>query len=76
MLRLGTSVAKAVANAGAGEVLSRAAPSATIVISKRNYSDSLEPHKIPERLLYIPDAEDPSFFEMVEYFFHRGCQVS
>jgi len=28
---------------------------------------------IPERLQHIPDAEDPGFFEMVEYFFHKSC---
>ncbi|XP_043245861.1 glutamate dehydrogenase, mitochondrial-like isoform X2 [Amphibalanus amphitrite] len=30
---------------------------------------------IPERLATIPDQADPEFFEMVEYFFHRGCQL-
>jgi len=28
---------------------------------------------MPERLQHIPDAEDPGFFEMVEYFFHKSC---
>jgi len=28
---------------------------------------------IPERLQHIPEAEDPGFFEMVEYFFHKSC---
>lgn len=23
----------------------------------------------------VPTAKDPKFFDMVEYFFHRGCQV-
>ena len=29
--------------------------------------------KIPERLQGIPTAEDPSFFNMVEYYFHKAC---
>merc|ERR1712121_162958 len=29
--------------------------------------------QIPDRLQHIPDAEDPGFFEMVEYFFHKSC---
>lgn len=37
----------------------------------RNYSD----HAIPDRLASIPDDEDPQFFNMVEYFFHRGWQI-
>jgi len=37
---------------------------------------STQPHEIPERLRYIPDADDPPFFEMVEYFFHRAAIVS
>lgn len=32
-------------------------------------------HEIPEHLTYVPDAADPSFFHMVEYFYHRGWQV-
>ena len=31
---------------------------------------------IPERLVPIPEAEDPGFFEMVEYFFHKACVLS
>jgi len=30
---------------------------------------------IPDRLTTIPEQEDPEFFEMVEFFFHRGCQL-
>jgi len=29
--------------------------------------------QIPERLNHVPTAEDPGFFEMVEYFFHKAC---
>jgi len=29
--------------------------------------------QMPDRLVHIPDAEDPGFFEMVEYFFHKAC---
>ncbi len=32
--------------------------------------------KIPERLADIPDAENPLFFNMVEYYFHRACVVA
>ena len=32
-------------------------------------------HSIPEHLAYVPDSEDPSFFHMVEYFYHKGWQV-
>jgi len=28
---------------------------------------------IPDRLVHIPEAESPGFFEMVEYFFHKAC---
>jgi len=31
---------------------------------------------MPERLQPIPEAEDPGFFEMVEYFFHKACIIS
>merc|ERR1711868_237652 len=29
--------------------------------------------EIPDRLKGIPDAEDPSFFNCVEYYFHKAC---
>jgi len=28
---------------------------------------------MPDRLVHIPEAADPGFFEMVEYFFHKAC---
>lgn len=74
MLRFGTVVARAVSTAGGAEGLLTAAPAASAVTAKR-WSTDFERHKIPERLEYIPTAEDPSFFESVEYFFHRGCQI-
>jgi glutamate dehydrogenase (NAD(P)+) len=38
-------------------------------------SRSVSDHQIPERLQHIPTAQNPKFFDMVEYFFHRGCQI-
>lgn len=51
--------------------ISRAFP---IVIQHqlRNYAD----HKIPDRLKDIASDENPRFFNMIEYFFHRACQIS
>jgi len=31
---------------------------------------------IPERLQHVPGAEDPGFFESVEYFFHKACVIA
>lgn len=42
------------------------------ILSSRNYAD----HQIPERLKDVATAKDPRFFDMVEYFFHRGCQIA
>lgn len=33
-------------------------------------------HDIPDRLKDVPTAENPRFFDMVEYFFHRSCQIA
>lgn len=41
------------------------------IVSSRSYSD----HKIPESLLELTDQEDPNFFRMIDYFFHRGWQL-
>jgi len=35
-----------------------------------------KPYEIPHRLRNIPDAENPDFFEMVEYFFHRAAVIA
>lgn len=32
-------------------------------------------HKVPEHLDYVSNAEDPSFFHMVEYFYHKGWSI-
>jgi glutamate dehydrogenase (NAD(P)+) len=32
--------------------------------------------QIPERLQGIPDADNPNFFNMVEYYFHRACVIA
>lgn len=32
--------------------------------------------KIPERLQDIPEAVNPSFFNMVEYYFHKACLLA
>lgn len=33
-------------------------------------------HEMPDHLKEVPTAENPRFFDMVEYFFHRACQVA
>jgi len=35
-----------------------------------------ETWKIPERLTHIPTADAPSFFNMVEYYFHKACIIA
>lgn len=51
----------------------KALPNAVVSVqSARNYAD----HQIPDRLRDVPTAKDPRFFDMVEYFFHRGCQIA
>ncbi|KAL7730322.1 hypothetical protein ACLKA6_016569 [Drosophila palustris] len=47
--------------------LAKALP--TAALQTRNY-------QIPDRLKDVATAKDPRFFDMVEYFFHRGCQIS
>ncbi|KAG0718917.1 Glutamate dehydrogenase, mitochondrial [Chionoecetes opilio] len=78
MFRVGTAAVRAAVR-GEGAVWRAAvAPAAAAPTSSqqpRRWQTDFERHQIPERLQYIPDAEDPKFFEMVEYFFHRGCQV-
>ena len=32
--------------------------------------------QIPDRLAHIPDADNPNFFNMVEYYFHQACVLA
>jgi len=41
--------------------------------TSKNNSDTWQ---IPERLHGIPTADHPSFFNMVEYYFHKACIVA
>lgn len=50
--------------------LSKVLPALTQVNHQRNL------HDMPERFADIPTAQNPKFFDMVEYFFHRGCQIA
>ena len=78
MFRAGSGALRALTTARANEslILAKGTPAVGIEASKRLCSSGeFEKHAIPERLQYIPTAEDPAFFEMVEYYFHRGCQV-
>ncbi|GAB0096499.1 Glutamate dehydrogenase [Sergentomyia squamirostris] len=38
----------------------------------RGYAD----HQIPDRLKDVGTAKNPKFYDMVEYFFHRACQIA
>lgn len=33
-------------------------------------------HIIPDKLKDVPTAENPKFFDMVEYFYHRACAIA
>lgn len=39
---------------------------------RKSYSS----YQIPDKFKDMPTAENPRFFDMVEYFFHRACQVA
>ena len=42
----------------------------------QNNPTGLDKWKIPERLVDIPTADDPQFFNMVEYYFHKACVLA
>jgi len=73
MLKFSSALARAVSNQGESLLTKAAAPASSRLYTQP--TEAHEKHKVPDRLAYIPDAEDPAFFEMVEYYFHRGCQM-
>jgi len=58
----------------AKEITGPAASTASIHTSGQ--CNSAEKWKIPERLVGIPTADDPQFFNMVEYYFHKACVLA
>lgn len=52
-------------------MLARAALTIVQTAARRGYAD----HQVPDRLKDVPEAPNPRFFDMVEYFFHRACQI-
>lgn len=80
MLRNSLSKWSAIA---AGSVLRAARPAVRVLAARPMATESQsssqsnlhEPHQFPEHIKYVEDADDPSFFHMVEFFYHRGWQV-
>lgn len=48
--------------------------SAAGAVNNRSYSSGR--YEIPDKFKDMPDAENPRFFDMVEYFFHKACQTA
>jgi glutamate dehydrogenase (NAD(P)+) len=59
-------------NSSQNETVLKVAPIISTAQNTRGYAD----HQIPDRLKDVPDALNPKFFSMVEYNFHRACQVA
>ena len=59
---------------GTGWTLNKAAP--CLQAGLHTSPSSLGSLTMPARLQGIPEAEDPGFFEMVEYFFHKAVVLS
>lgn len=53
------------------DIIHNAIMRAVPALQTRGYAD----HQIPDRLKDIPTDPNPKFFDMVEYFFHRACQI-
>jgi len=67
MLRFSASLLK---NAVNGSALLKVSPAAA-----QQQARLMSDYKIPEHLAGIEDAEDPLFFDMVEYFYHKSCMI-
>merc|ERR1712136_259703 len=67
MLRFTTSLLGNVSNTSAVLKVSPAAA--------QQQARLMSAYKIPEHLNGIESAEDPNFFQMVEYFYHKSCLI-
>jgi len=74
---LGSRCLASAAKELAGPVAASAtSSSSSLHTSAQSSSSATEKWKIPERLLGIPNADDPQFFNMVEYYFHKACVLA
>lgn len=70
MLRFTTALLRN-ASSASGQTLLKLSPTAVQQNQTRLSSD----YVIPDHLKGIEDAEDPLFFDMVEYFYHKSCKI-
>ena len=73
LIKSGSRLGSRALASAAKEMAPKAATSAGLHTTSQVQTDKW---KIPERLLEIPNAEDPPFFNMVEYYFHKACVLA
>jgi len=73
---LGSRCLASAAKELAGPVAASATSSSSSLHTSAQSNSATEKWKIPERLLGIPNADDPQFFNMVEYYFHKACVLA
>ena len=73
MIKSGSRLGSRALASAAKEMAPKAVTTAGLHTSSQTMTDKW---KIPERLLEIPTAENPQFFNMVEYYFHKACVLA
>ena len=69
MLRFTTALLRNVSGANAPTLL-KLSP-----VAAQQQNRLMSDYQIPEHLAGIETAEDPLFFDMVEYFYHKSCLI-
>lgn len=60
---------------GGGRLNASALVTRSLSTATSQLGNLTQSHVIPENLTYVETAADPSFFHMVEYFYHRGWAI-
>merc|ERR1712079_719044 len=72
MIKMAMKPATVLVNEAMPRMLASVSASKSLHTSSRRNGPG-DTWEIPDRLKGIPDAEDPSFFNCVEYYFHKAC---
>merc|ERR1712061_556148 len=72
MIKMAMKPATVLVNEAMPRMLASVSASKSLRTSSRRNGPG-DTWEIPDRLKGIPDAEDPSFFNCVEYYFHKAC---